>query len=173
MPLPLLEASHFTASLTGLLLLVLSQAIARRVDAAYYITAAALAIGSAASLLKGADYEEAAILALVLAALVSARRYFTRGARILERPLSTSWIAAILTAIAASVWLGLFAYRHVAYASDLWWRFEVDANAPRFLRATVGVTIGALALAVRVLLGPSRRRHRRWTWTARRRTSTA
>jgi phosphatidylglycerol lysyltransferase len=158
MPLPLVEASHFTASLTGLLLLVLAQAIARRVDAALYVTAAALATGSAASLLKGGDYEEALVLALVLAALISARRHFTRRARILVWPPAPRWIAAIITAIVASVWLGLFAYRHVAYTSDLWWRFAIDANAPRFLRASVGVTIGVLAIAVRLLLGTARPR---------------
>jgi phosphatidylglycerol lysyltransferase len=158
MPLPLLEASHFTASLTGLLLLVLAQAIARRVDAALYITAGALAFGAVASLLKGGDYEEALVLTLVLAALMSARRHFTRRARILEHSFSPHWLVAIATAIAASVWLGLFAYRHVAYTSDLWWRFAVDANAPRFLRASVGVTVGALVVAVRVLLGTSRPR---------------
>lgn len=156
MPLPLVEASHFTASLIGVLLLVLAQAIARRVDAAFYITAIALGIGSAASLLKGGDYEEALVLALVLVALVSAQRHFTRRARILEWPLSGRWIAAIATAIAASMWLGLFAYRHVAYTSDLWWRFALEANAPRFLRASVGVTIAVLAIAVRLLLGTKR-----------------
>ena len=156
LPLPLVEASHFTASLIGVLLLVLAQAIARRVDAAFYITAVALAIGSAASLLKGGDYEEAVVLALVLLALVAARRHFTRRARIFESPLSARWIAAIVTAIAASLWLGLFAYRHVAYTSDLWWQFAVDANAPRFLRAAVGVTISVLAIVVRLLLGTAR-----------------
>jgi phosphatidylglycerol lysyltransferase len=158
MPLPLVEASHFTASLIGLLLLILAQAIARRVDAAYYITAVALAIGSGASMLKGGDYEEAIVLALVLAALISARRYFTRRARILEWPLPARWIAEIVTAVVASVWLGLFAYRHVAYTSDLWWHFAMDANAPRFLRASVGVTIAALAIVVRLLLGTTRPR---------------
>jgi phosphatidylglycerol lysyltransferase len=156
MPLPLLEASHFMASVIGLLLLVLAQAIARRVDAAFYITAVALAVGSAASLLKGGEFEEATVLVLVLAALVSARCHFTRRARILERPMPGPWVAATITAIAASVWLGLFAYRHVAYASDLWWQFALDANAPRFLRASVGVTIAALAIVVRLLLGTAR-----------------
>jgi phosphatidylglycerol lysyltransferase len=158
MPLPLLEASHFSASLAGLLLLVLAQAISRRVDAALYITAGALAFGSVASILKGGDYEEATVLLLVLAALWSARRRFTRRARIVEQPFSAHWLAAIATAVAASIWLGLFAYRHVGYASDLWWQFAIDANAPRFLRASVGVTAGALVVAMRVLLGPVRPR---------------
>jgi phosphatidylglycerol lysyltransferase len=153
MPLPLVEASHFTASLMGLLLLVLSQAIARRVDAAFYLTALTLAIGSGASLVKGGDYEEAIVLALVLTTLISARRHFTRRARILAWPLPARWVAAIATAIVASVWLGMFAYRNVAYTSDLWWQFAFEANAPRSLRASVGVTIGALVIAIRLLLG--------------------
>jgi len=158
MPLPLVEASHFTASIVGLLLLVLAQAIARRVDAAFYITTGALAVGSAASLLKGADYEEATVLAVVLVALLASRRHFTRRARILAEPVSRRWVIAIATVVAASVWLGLFAYRHVAYSSDLWWRFAENANAPRFLRATVGVVIAALALALKRLLGAVRPR---------------
>ena len=96
MPLPLLEVSHFTASLVGLVLLLLARGIARRVDAAFYITAAALAVGSAASLLKGADYEEAALLALVLAALVAARHHFTRRARVFEDRLldAIAWMTS-------------------------------------------------------------------------------
>jgi phosphatidylglycerol lysyltransferase len=155
MPLPLLEASHFTASLVGLGLLLLAQGIARRIDAAFYITAAALAVGSAASLLKGADYEEATLLALVLAGLVAARHHFTRRARVFEDRLSTGWLAAVGIVVAASVWLGSFAYRHVAFSSDLWWRFEFDADAPRFLRASVGVIVAALIVGVRELLRPA------------------
>ena len=158
MPLPLVEASHFTASLAGLLLLVLAQAIARRVDAAFYVAAGALAVGSITSLLKGGDYEEAIVLGVVLAALLSARRHFTRRARVVGQPFSPHWLAAIATAVGASIWLGLFAYRHVAYTGDLWWQFAIDGNAPRFLRASVGVTVGALVIALRVLLGPARPR---------------
>jgi phosphatidylglycerol lysyltransferase len=160
LPLPLVELSHFAGSLTGLLLLLLAQAILRRVDAALYVTAGALAFGAVASLTKGGDYEEASILAAVLVALIAARRHFTRRARIFEDPVSPSWFAAVATAVAASVWLGLFAYRHVDYTSDLWWRFAIDANAPRFLRASVAVTIGALLYAVRHMLRPALpRRH--------------
>jgi phosphatidylglycerol lysyltransferase len=155
MPLPLLEASHFTASLTGLLLLLLAQAIGRRADAAFYVTGGALIVGIAASLLKGADYEEAIVLALVLAALVAARRHFTRRARVFARWPSRGWLAAVATVIVSALWLGSFAYRHVAYAGDLWWRFAVDGDAPRFLRASVGVTVAALTFAVTRLLRPA------------------
>jgi phosphatidylglycerol lysyltransferase len=155
MPLPLLEASHFSASLAGLLLLLLAQAVAARVDAAYYLTAGALAVGCVASLLKGGDYEEAILLALVLGALVAGRRHFTRRARILERPLSRGWLTAVGIVVAASVWLALFAYAHVAYRNDLWWQFAIEADAPRSLRALVAVTIVALAVGIRQLLRPA------------------
>ena len=58
-PLGVIEASHFAGSLVGAALLLLSQGLARRLDAAYFLTVVAMAIGMAASLLKGVDYEEA------------------------------------------------------------------------------------------------------------------
>ena len=105
-------------------------------------------------MLKGADYEEATLLALVLGALVSARHHFTRRARVFEDRLSAGWLAAVVVVVAASVWLGLFAYDHVAFSHDLWWRFEFDGDAPRFLRASVGVIVVALIVGIRELLRP-------------------
>ncbi|HET7220349.1 MAG TPA: lysylphosphatidylglycerol synthase domain-containing protein, partial [Vicinamibacterales bacterium] len=61
-PLGIIEVSHFAGSVIGATLLLLSQGLARRLDAAFYLTTAALSLGIAASLLKGADYEEALVL---------------------------------------------------------------------------------------------------------------
>jgi len=155
MPLALVEVSHFVASLAGLLLLLLAQAIARRVDAAFYVTATALAVGVAGSLLKGGDYEEATCLLLVLLALCAGRRHFTRRARIFDNPSGVGWLIAAASVVAASTWLGFFVYRQVAYSNSLWWKFAFDADAPRFLRASVAVTILALAFGVRQLLRPA------------------
>jgi phosphatidylglycerol lysyltransferase len=47
----------------------------------------------------------------------------------------------------SSVWLGFFSFKHVEYSRELWWRFEISADAPRFLRATVGAVTAALVLA--------------------------
>lgn len=52
LPLGVIEASHFTASLVGVALLILSQGLARRLDAAFYLRAGAIGTGIVTSLLK-------------------------------------------------------------------------------------------------------------------------
>ena len=44
--------------------------------------------------------------------------------------------------------VGFLAYRHVDYASDLWWEFAWDGDAPRFLRATLALVVLAAAIAL-------------------------
>ncbi|MBU0617016.1 MAG: flippase-like domain-containing protein, partial [Planctomycetes bacterium] len=70
LPLPVVELSHFAGSVAGAMLLILARGIQRRLNAAYVLTAVLLGVGIVASLLKGADYEEAIALAIMLAALL-------------------------------------------------------------------------------------------------------
>ncbi len=144
LPLPVVEVSHFAGSLAGLGLLLLARGLQRRLDAAYLLTLGLLVFGILASLLKGLDYEEAVILSLVLSVLLPFRRYFFRHASLFSERFSAGWIAAIAVVVATSIWLGLFAYRHLEYSNQLWWAFSLHGHAPRFLRATVG----ALGLAL-------------------------
>lgn len=155
LPLGVIEASHFAGSVIGAILLVLSQALARRLDAAYYVTAAAIVAGMATSLLKGFDYEEAALLFVVLMVLWSARPAFDRKAALFDTRLSTPWLLSLVAAMAASIWLGLFAFQHVDYSNELWWQFELRGEASRFLRASVGAAIVLVLVAVRRLITPA------------------
>jgi phosphatidylglycerol lysyltransferase len=141
LPLGVLELSHFVGSVAGVALLLLSQGIARRLDASYYLTLAVLGVGLAASLLKGGDYEEAAVLGLLLLALWTVRERFDRRAAFFATRFSPGWIAAVLSVVSASVFLGFFSFRHVEYAPDLWWQFALGAEASRFLRASVGAGV--------------------------------
>jgi len=153
-PLPVVELSHFLNSLIGLGLLLISQALARRVDAAWSLAVGGLVLGAAVSLLKGLDYEEAMVLSLVLALVVSARGEFTRRARLFEQT-STFWLTSLMLIVCGSIVLGIFAFRDVQYSDQLWWRFEFRADAPRFLRATVGLAIALAAIGLRILLSPA------------------
>ncbi len=151
-PLSVVEVSHFVGSIAGAGLLVLSQGLARRLDAAYYLSSSLIVVGMAASLLKGFDYEEATLLLLVLLALRRARPAFDRRAAFFDTRFSAGWLAALAGALGASLWLGLFAFKHVDYASELWWQFEVHGEASRFLRASVGASVGVLLVGVARLL---------------------
>ena len=153
LPLHVIEASHFVGSVAGAGLLVLSQGLARRLDSAYYLASALLVLGIVASLLKGFGYEEAILLLLVLTMLWRARGAFDRRAAFFETRFSAPWVLALTAALLSSVWLGLFAFEHVDYSRDLWWQFELQGDASRFLRASVGAAIVLLLLAVARLIG--------------------
>jgi phosphatidylglycerol lysyltransferase len=154
-PLPVIEASHFLGSVAGIGLLLLARGLQQRLDVAYHGALLLLSGGVVFSLLKGGDYEEAFLLLVMLGALLPCRSYFYRKASLISERFSPRWIAAIATVLCGSVWLGLFAHKHVEYANELWWEFAVFSDAPRFLRATVGAFGGALLFAAARLLRPA------------------
>jgi phosphatidylglycerol lysyltransferase len=154
-PFALLEASHFLGSIVGVGLLFLARAVARRIDAAWTLSVAGVAAGVVTSLLKGGDYEEAGLLAILLCGLLASRHRFDRKAALFDTPGSGSWFIGVIAVVAASIFLGTFAFRHVNYSNELWWRFALDADAPRFLRASVGAGVTILAFGLRHLLKPA------------------
>lgn len=155
LPLPFVEASHMLSSIVGLWLMVLARGLFRRLDGAYHLTVAVLFGGIVFSLMKGFDYEEALILLCVMVLLYASRRAFYRKASLFNQPFSVGWIATIVAIIGASVWIGFFAFKHVEYANSLWWEFAYRADAPRFMRASVAVTVLGLGLFVYMSLRPA------------------
>ena len=157
-PLAVIEASHFGASLAGTLLLLLAHGLLRRLDAAYRLTIVALSFSITATLLSGAHFEQAFALLLLLGALLLARERFYRRSALLNEPLTGAWAAAAALALLGSIALGFFAYADVDYERELWWQFEIDAHAPRWMRASVGASALAVMFAVMRMLRPARAR---------------
>ena len=60
---------------------------------------------------------------------------------------------AVVAAVGASFWLGLFAFKHVEYSQDLWWQFELQSEASRMLRGTVGAGVTVLLFGFARLIG--------------------
>lgn len=156
LPLAVLEVSHLAGSVIGLGLLVLARALFRRVQGAYHITVWLLTAGICASLLKGLDFEEATLLALVLGVLVLGRRAFYRPTAILSERFTPVWVASITGVVALAIWLGVLSYRHVAYSREQWWTFALDANAPRVLRASLSIVVLGTAYVLLNMLRPAR-----------------
>ncbi|MER2584175.1 MAG: bifunctional lysylphosphatidylglycerol flippase/synthetase MprF [Candidatus Competibacter sp.] len=157
LPLSVLETSHFASSLIGMSLLLLARGLQRRLDAAWLLAVILLGAGIAASLLKGGDYEEAIILAMLLAGLLPSRRRFYRQASLIGERFTPGWIATIVMVVLCTIWLGFFSYKYVEYSNDLWWMFSFgsEGEASRFLRAMVGALGVALFFGVAKLLRPA------------------
>ncbi len=156
-PLSVLEISHFISSLMGMGLLLLARSLQRRLDAAWLLAVVFLSAGTAASLLKGGDYEEAIILTVLLAGLLPSRAQFYRHASLFGERFTPGWIIAIIVVLACSIWLGFFSYQHVEYSNALWWEFSFggEGEAPRFLRAMVGALAVVLFFSIAKLLRPA------------------
>ena len=158
LPLPFIEGSHLAGSLVGTLLLLVAPALNARLRSGFVMARVLLVAGIVFSLLKGLDYEEAGMQFVILAILQYARPAFYRRGGIATEPLDGRWLAAAAAALGLSVWAGFFAYKRVPYSDELWWRFALNGNAPRFLRATfaAGVLMAAIAFW-QLLMGRSAR----------------
>lgn len=150
--------SHFLDSLVGVGLLLLARGLLRRLNATYIVTAFLLGIGCLLSLFKGVDYEEALLLGLMLVALLPCRRHFYRQASLFSEPFSTAWVVTVTMLLISSIWLGIFAYKHIDYRAELWWHFALKGDAPRFLRATVGTSTLLLILTAARLFRPAEKK---------------
>ncbi|HUW82437.1 MAG TPA: bifunctional lysylphosphatidylglycerol flippase/synthetase MprF [Phycisphaerae bacterium] len=154
-PLPAIELSHLLGSLAGTGLILLGRGLQRRINAAYWTTLLLLIVGIVASLLKGLDYEEALILAAMALALVPCREQFYRQASLLDERFTPGWVASIAMVLIGSIWLGVFAHKHVEYTNDLWWQFGLFAHAPRFLRASLATVTAVVVIAAARLIRPA------------------
>ena len=154
LPLGVIEASHFLGSVAG-------AAAADPLAGAGAAPRCRLLPGRlrrlsrewSTSLLKGFDYEEAVLLLVVWLVLWRGRPAFDRRAAFFDTRFSGAWIAALAGGLAASVWLGVFAFKHVNYSHELWWQFEIQGEASRFLRASVGAAVVLLLAGFARLIG--------------------
>ncbi|HNG59065.1 MAG TPA: bifunctional lysylphosphatidylglycerol flippase/synthetase MprF, partial [Cellvibrionaceae bacterium] len=146
--LPFIELSHLVGSIVGVVLLFLARAVSLRIRSAYYITVYLLCLGIVASLLKGIDYEEALALLAVLALLIPSKHHFYRDSALNIHLLNRHWWILISVIVAFSVWVGFFCYKEVEYSHELWWQFELDSHASRFLRAQLLLIVLGLCGAI-------------------------
>ncbi|MFP5077548.1 bifunctional lysylphosphatidylglycerol flippase/synthetase MprF [Rhizobium sp. YIM 134829] len=156
LPLPVIEGAHFLASLLGMVLIIVARGLARRLDGAWW---AALAISLAAlvlSLASAAAFYEAGLFAFFIVSLLVSGRMFTRPATMTSATLTIPWLSAMGALCLFALAVLLFVYRDVEYSHSLWWQFELSGEAPRGLRAVLGLAIFAGAFSTWSLMRPAR-----------------
>jgi len=155
-PLPVIEGAHFLASLLGLVLVIIARGLARRLDSAWWAALVVAVVALLFSLLKAVALIEASLLAFFIVSLLATHRMFDRPANLTNERLTLPWLTAMLALCAFAVIALLFVYRDVEYSNALWWQFELSDEAPRGLRAVLGLTIFSGAVALWSLLRPAR-----------------
>ena len=156
LPLPFIEGSHMAGSLIGTAMLLVAPALNARLRSGFAAARLLLIGGALFSLMKGLDYEEAALQLIVAGVLQYCRASFYREGGILTDRPHWPWLVAAAAALALSVWAGFFAYKRTPYSDDLWWHFALNGNAPRFLRASFAAGVLLTAASVYQLLTGSR-----------------
>ncbi|WP_160011335.1 bifunctional lysylphosphatidylglycerol flippase/synthetase MprF [Rhizobium sp. 18055] len=155
LPLPIVEGAHFLSSLAGLALVVAARGLGQKLDGAWWISIFSAAAALMLSLLKAVALVEASFLGFLIFGLFVSRRLFRRRASLLAQTLTASWLMAIAVVCIGAIVILLFVYRDVDYSNELWWQFEFAEEAPRGLRAVLGITIISTAIAVFSLLRPA------------------
>jgi phosphatidylglycerol lysyltransferase len=154
-PLSILELSHLSASLLGVLLLVLARGLYLKLDAAWAIALLALVAASVTSFFAGFHWEQALLLAAIALPLWTARRRFYRPASLFDEPFTWGWARDIALVVTGAIWIGFFAHQHVEYADRHWWDFAFDSDAPRMLRASLAAVSLLIGLGLYKLLRPA------------------
>ena len=155
LPLWVVEGSQLVGSVLGVMLLFVARGLLRRLDGAWWFALVVAAVSMVLSLAKGLAFVEAGILGFLIVLLVATRHRFNRPASLFQERFTLSWIVSIAIVLMAVFWVLFFAFRDVPYSREMWWQFEFDEKASRALRATVGASLFASAVALWQLLRPA------------------
>ena len=147
-PLSFVETSHLAGSIAGLLLIVISRGLFRKLYRAWVIAMILMLFGFACSLVKGLDWEEAIGLLMTIGLLGLFRSAFYRADSTSVFRLNGTWIVTLVTLFAAITWIGALSYSNVEYSHALWWDFAWHSDASRFLRASLVVALLLAAISL-------------------------
>jgi phosphatidylglycerol lysyltransferase len=152
----LLEGGALFSAALGVVLILLSQGLIRRISGAFWLTESALVAGALASMLNGLDIESALLLIAAATVLWPLRAEFFRSAKLTQGVLTPGWFALV-----AGIVLGVTAFFFAVHAStpysnDLWTEFSGAANTPRALRAALLASALLTFVTIYLALQPAR-----------------
>lgn len=137
LPHNVIIVSHFLASVTGTLLLILAYGLKRRLDAAYFLTVILISLGNIFLIFKGFHYPIFFVLSITLIFLLFERDKFYRKSSIFNEHINSKWLLSIGLVIIFTIGIGIFSFKGIKYSDKLWWQFTITDEAPMFMRASL------------------------------------
>ncbi|MDF2140167.1 bifunctional lysylphosphatidylglycerol flippase/synthetase MprF [Paenirhodobacter sp. CAU 1674] len=154
----LLEGGTLVSAVMGIVLMILSHGLMRRLSGAFWLTIVALGGGVIAALMNNFDIESALLLTLGALALLPFRHEFHRHAKITEGVFTPAWFAMVAAVVLAAGSFFFFVHEATPYSQAFWTEFTHDANTPRAFRAALAASAVLLTFTVYLALQPSRAR---------------
>ncbi|MFV0244089.1 MAG: bifunctional lysylphosphatidylglycerol flippase/synthetase MprF [Qingshengfaniella sp.] len=152
----LLEGGTIASAMAGVMLLIVSHGLARRVASAWWFAIGALMAGAAASALNNVGLENAAFLGIGALTLIPCRKAFDRPGSLTEGIFGPRWFITVFSVSIAAAAFFFFMHKTVPYSSDLWSEFSPESTTPRALRAGLAATALLLLFGVFTLTRPLR-----------------
>lgn len=150
--LKIINLSHFMSSIIGPFLILVSWAIFKRTNAAFYISMILLAIGGALSLLRDLDISQASFFTLAIGFVYLSRNTFHRQASFFTQKYTGTWIGA--TSI-LMIGLGvLFSSNLLFQTKESWWDLWSSNQDLKIIRFCFGSTVVLMGVALNWLLQP-------------------
>lgn len=152
LPLWLIEFSYLMSGVCGVLLLLLSRGLFRRIRTAWYLVLAVLPASILFALGGSLGYWQVGILLTALFVVAPVRHYFHRRGKLLTDQIAYQWLVAISVVLLLTVWLFWFAYKKRDDLGWEFWQMALHADAPRSLRTLLAAILMAAGFyVVRIL----------------------
>ncbi|MAT34646.1 MAG: GNAT family N-acetyltransferase [Ponticaulis sp.] len=159
LPLGVIEFSHLAGSIVGTLMMFVAFGVFRRLQGARILGIALCASGSVFTWLHGASYLEAIYLAGLCLLLALSGPAYWRQTGVSNMTPAPVWLLVFVIVICLVGWVGLIRYQSVPYSDELWWRFVLDGDVSRYLRAAAAVLATCALIIIWVLFQPKQPLH--------------
>lgn len=156
----LIEGGTIASAIAGVVLLILSHAMARRISAAFWLAVAAMLAAAIGALANDLDIENAAFLIVGVLSVLPFRKAFYRQGRLTNGMFETRWILMILAVALVTLAFFFFMHQAVPYSNDLWSEFSRNSATPRSLRAGLVASAVLFFFGIYQVLAPARRKPR-------------
>ena len=152
LPIWLIEFNYVMTGVFGVLLLLLSRGLYRRINTAWILTLPTLALALLFAVGGSLGFWQSIILVTALVVVAPVRHYFHRRGKLLTDQISFQWFISISVVLLLSIWLFWFAYKQRDDLSWEFWRVALHADAPRSIRTLVAAMLLATGFyLVRIL----------------------
>lgn len=154
-PTLIINSAHIMASLIGVCCLIVSHGLWRRLHSAWNLSFFMISMGIILVLISNLDWLVTTFLIFTLTVLITFRKIFYRSSTLLDITCSVPTLITTGCMLAVAIWFYMFTYRHLPFTTELWWQFDLRANASRGLRAVTADIILFIIIVITWLLRTS------------------